>query len=131
MDTVIGPDARFKGEIEGKISLEIRGSLEGSCRIEGLIRVCEGGSVLGNVDASNIVIEGEVKGNLDAKEKLELRATSRIEGDIRATNLAMAQGGYLKGQIDMSTESVGPQRSEATTFEEKRGEGQQGKTVKE
>lgn len=131
VDTVIGPNARIKGEVEGKTNLEVKGTLEGICRIEGLIRVCEGGSVLGNVNATNVVIEGEVKGNLDATENLELRATSRIEGDIRAAKLAMAEGCYIKGKIDMSTEDVAPRSSEATTFKEKRGGEQRGKTEEE
>lgn len=129
--TVIGPNARIKGDVEGETNLEVKGTLEGTCRIEGLIRVCEGGSVLGSVNATNVVIEGEVKGNLDATKKLELRATSRIEGDIRAARLAMAEGCHVRGKIETAAEDVGPRPSAATTFKEKRRGDQPGKTEEE
>ena len=37
--TVIGADVRFVGDVTGKTNIEIRGTLEGSCRIEGLAQI--------------------------------------------------------------------------------------------
>ncbi len=116
--TVIGSGAKFKGEIRGKTNLEIRGTHEGSCEIEGLLTVWEEGALIGDVHATNVVLAGKVDGNVHATNKLEMRSTSRIEGEIKAGAVAMAEGCFIKGSIDMTKTSSGGQSS---TFKEKRG----------
>ena len=115
--TVLDAEVRFVGDVTGKTNLEIRGALEGSCTIEGLARIAAGGTVVGDVTATDLIVEGRVEGNLVASGKIELRATARIEGDLRSPSLAMAEGCLIRGQIDVSG---GAGENAATSFKEKR-----------
>lgn len=116
--TVIGQGIHVKGEITGPASIEVWGSLEGRAGTEGLLWVRGGGEVDGEVAATNVVVEGKVRGTIHAKEKVELRSTCQVEGDLAARTVAIAEGSYFEGRIRMSGGlGVGRQVS----FKEKRG----------
>ncbi len=114
--TVIGQGIHVKGEITGPASIEVWGSLEGRAGTEGLLWVREGGEVNGEVAATNVVVEGEVQGSIHAKDKVELRATCKVEGDLAAQTVAIAEGSYFEGRIQMS----GAKSGGKVSFKEKR-----------
>jgi cytoskeletal protein CcmA (bactofilin family) len=116
-DTVVGGQACLNGDISGRTNIEIRGAVEGTCDVEGLVTVCEGGSVTGEVRATNAIVEGQIKGNVRVTQKLEMRSSCHIEGDIRAAILAMAEGSSINGRIDMSDAQGG---AGTKPFQEKR-----------
>lgn len=124
--TVIGPLTRVKGELSGDDSVELLGTLEGPSRIAGLYHVREGGRVIGDIAATDIVIEGEVEGRLVKGRKVEIGASSRVRAQVRARIVAIAEGAYFDGQIHMDARSGGTAR---LSFQEKRkdaGRGSEG-----
>ena len=62
--TLIGPGARFRGDLRSDHPVEIRGTLEGDCHTGARCIVHEGGRVLGNIDAIALVVAGEVDAGL-------------------------------------------------------------------
>ena len=117
MDTVVGPGAKLKGKITGKANVEVHGVLEGSCDIDGLLQIKEGGKLIGDAQVNDAVIEGQADGELKARNKLEIRATGKVEGRLQAKAIAMAEGCVVQGDVDMTGGSGGS----ANTFKEKRG----------
>lgn len=115
--TVIGQGIHVKGEITGSASIEIWGSLEGKAGTEGLLWVREGGKVQGEVAASNVVVEGTVRGKIHAQDKAELRSKCKVEGDLAAKTIAIAEGSFFEGRIQMSGKAPG---SPPQMFQEKR-----------
>ena len=97
--TVIGPDARFKGELSFDKGVRIEGGFDGHIKSKGTLHVAEGAKVAANVEAANVKVEGECKGNLMATEKLHLLATAKMEGDIRANRLEIADGAIFVGNV--------------------------------
>jgi cytoskeletal protein CcmA (bactofilin family) len=97
--TIIGSDAKFKGELTFERGVRIDGSFDGQIKSKGTLHVAEGAKVAANVEAGNIKIEGECKGNLSASEKLHLMATAKMEGDLRATRLEIADGAIFVGNV--------------------------------
>jgi cytoskeletal protein CcmA (bactofilin family) len=97
--TVIGADARFKGELSFEKGVRIDGSFDGHIKSKGTLHVAEGAKVAANIEAGNVKIEGECKGNLTVSEKLHLLATARMEGDLRATRLEIADGAIFIGNV--------------------------------
>ena len=81
----------------------------GDCETEGSIRI--EGSITGSVRAGKAVVVGEdawVKGDIstqDAASRLEVKATSQIEGDVHARRLQLEEGGVLNGTVNMGTAS--------------------------
>ncbi len=97
--TVIGADARFKGELSFEKGVRIEGHFDGQIRSKGILHVAEGARISANVEAGNLRIEGECKGNLLVSEKLHLMATAKVEGDLRATRLEIADGAIFVGNV--------------------------------
>jgi cytoskeletal protein CcmA (bactofilin family) len=74
---------------------------EGEIALKGLLVIGETGKVTcENVRAANVIIAGAVKGNITA-QKVEIRSTGRIWGDIVTTAFATEEGAFLRGQIRM------------------------------
>jgi cytoskeletal protein CcmA (bactofilin family) len=117
MDTIVGPGAKLKGTITGKTNVEVYGVLEGSCEIDGLLQIKDGGTLIGDAQVNDAVIEGRSDGELKVRNKLEIRATGNVEGRLQAKSIAMAEGCVVQGDVDMTGGSGGS----ASTFKEKRG----------
>ena len=117
-ETVLGASMRLVGEIQGADSVRVAGALEGKVSIRGLCHVGEGGRIVGRVTATHVVVEGHVEGKLHARRKIELRATSKVEADLHAHAVAIADGCHFDGRIRMEggdQDSPGQQ-----SFQEKR-----------
>ena len=114
--TVIGKGIHVKGEITGSAPIEVWGSIEGKAGTEGLFWVREGGKVGGEIAATNIVVEGQVDGTISAKDKAELRSSCKVEGDVTAKTVAIAEGSFFEGRVHMG----GSGSSKQVHFQEKR-----------
>jgi len=101
--TVLGPDAKFKGELTFEKGLRLQGQLEGKINTPGRLHVAREAKLYADVDAGAIVIEGEVKGALNASDRIELKSTSVYEGNLTAAKLVVDEGARFVGQV-----SVGP-----------------------
>lgn len=99
--TVIGKGIHVKGEITGSAPIEVWGSIEGKAGTEGLFWVREGGKVNGEIAATNIVVEGKVEGTISAKDKAELRSNCKVQGDLSAKTVAIAEGSFFEGRVQM------------------------------
>ena len=107
--TVIGPDAVFKGELSFEKGVRVDGKIEGKISTKGYLGVSPGGKLQADVEAGSIIVEGQVTGNLNASDRVELRKTARLKGDIRASKLLVAEGAAFTGQCQ-----VGPDPSAGT-----------------
>lgn len=100
--TVIGKGIRIRGELTGAAPIEVWGYLEGSAGTESVVTVRPGGKIKGQVAATDIMIEGQVEGSMHAKRKLELKDKCEVKGDISAAKVAIAEGAFFEGKVDMS-----------------------------
>ena len=100
--SVIGRDVRIEGTIRGATSLEIWGSFEGQMEIEGLVWLRPGSRFAGELLTTDLVIEGELRGSVHATDKVDMRATCRVEADVTATRVAAAEGSHIEGRITVS-----------------------------
>jgi cytoskeletal protein CcmA (bactofilin family) len=116
--TVIGRNIHVRGEITGDASIEVWGKVTGETETSGLCWVREGGEVEGEIRATNVAVEGRLEGRIDAGERVELRAASRVKGDITAKSLAIADGAFFQGQVRMRDGGEEPRQMR---FPEKRG----------
>jgi cytoskeletal protein CcmA (bactofilin family) len=82
----------------GKETFAIDGTVQGAVRA-GQVEVGQGGSVLGGIEADHATVSGRVQGGIQARDRLALRATAVVEGDIDARRLALEEGGQVNGNI--------------------------------
>lgn len=104
--TVIGPDASFKGELSFEKGLRLMGKFEGRINTPGRLHVAREARMQADVEGGAIVVEGEVRGNLTANDRIELKQTARLEGDIRATKLTVDEGAVFSGHVTVGPDAV-------------------------
>jgi cytoskeletal protein CcmA (bactofilin family) len=99
--TVLGVGLVWQGSLSGSGGVRIEGAFEGQIAIKGLLVVGETGKVTcDNVRAASVIVAGAVKGYISA-QKVEIRSTGRVWGDIVTTAFATEEGAFLRGQIRM------------------------------
>lgn len=99
---VIGPRTVVKGEITGDEDVLVEGIVEGEIKIARDLRVGQGGTVRATISAQSVVVSGEVVGDCQAENRVEIQASGRVTGNIRAPKIVIAEGAMFKGNSDMS-----------------------------
>jgi cytoskeletal protein CcmA (bactofilin family) len=94
-------------QIIGKVQLggpgRIEGEVDGEIIAQDTLYIGEGATVKAQITGTVIVIHGQVTGDITAKTSLELRAHSRVTGNIAAPSLVINEGAYFEGQCAMGT----------------------------
>ncbi|HEY59697.1 MAG TPA: polymer-forming cytoskeletal protein [Anaerolineae bacterium] len=99
--SVLGPGISWRGKLSGKGGLRIEGSFEGEIGLNGMLVVGETGRVTcQEVRANTVIVAGAVRGNITA-EKLEIRSTGRVWGNVTTMNFSTEEGAFLRGKVTM------------------------------
>ncbi len=99
--SVLGPGINWKGNLRGSGGVRIEGLFEGEISVRGLVVVGETGRVTcPEIRANTVIVAGAVRGNITA-EKIEIRATGRIWGDVTTVAFSTEEGAFLRGQVRM------------------------------
>jgi cytoskeletal protein CcmA (bactofilin family) len=98
----IGKSLVIKGEVTGSESLYIDGHVEGSINLPGnRVTVGRNGVVSANIAAREIVVLGKVRGNVQAGDRVDIRNEGSLTGDVIAQRIAIEDGAFFKGGIDI------------------------------
>ena len=100
--TIISDDVEITGSIKCSGGVKMSGKLNGDLACAGEVLVEKGAAIKGNVAAASIVVWGMVKGNISAKERIELKGSARVAGDIKAKRLVVEEGVTLVGKSEIS-----------------------------
>jgi cytoskeletal protein CcmA (bactofilin family) len=99
----IGKTVVICGEIKGSEDLIVDGRVEGTVNLsESRLTIGPTASMAANLSAKDILVMGQVQGNLVATGRVELRAGSQVEGDIRAFRLAVEDNAVFRGNVDLT-----------------------------
>ena len=99
--SVLGPGINWQGNLRGSGGVRIEGTFEGEIRIHGLVVVGETGRVTcENLQANTVVVAGAVHSNITA-EKLEIRSSGRVWGDVTIVSFSTEEGAFLRGSVKM------------------------------
>ncbi len=105
---VIGPKITFKGEIIGEEDLLVQGKVEGSIDLKGNhLIIGQQGVVKANLMAKTITIEGTVEGDLIGQERIEIKSSSNVKGNLIAARVTLEDGAKFRGSIDMDSQNSG------------------------
>ena len=99
--SIIGPGMKIVGDCETEGTVRIEGRVEGSIRAGKAVVVGKEGLVKGDINTQDAVVSGRVEGTLTAESRLELQATSRVEGEVHARRMQLEDGAVLNGTIHM------------------------------
>jgi cytoskeletal protein CcmA (bactofilin family) len=98
----IGKSVVIKGDLSGSEDLYVDGQVEGSISLKtNSLTVGPNGQVKANVEAKGVVVQGKLEGNVQASDRVELRKSAIVTGDISTQRISIEEGAYLKGKIDI------------------------------
>lgn len=113
--SVLGPGINWKGNLRGSGGVRIEGAFEGDITVRGLVVVGESGRVTcENLKANSVIVAGTVNGCITA-EKLDIRSTGRVWGDVTVVALATEEGAFLRGQVKMEEKIEIPSDGDAAS----------------
>lgn len=99
--SVLGSGVVWNGNLSGSGGVRIEGAFEGDIALRGLLVVGETGRVTSeHVRANVVIVAGAVRGNITA-EKVEIRSSGRVWGDVVTGAFTTEEGAFLRGQITM------------------------------
>lgn len=111
IDTIIGKDTVFQGNIQATGTIRIDGEIKGEIKVKGDLVVGDHGKVEATVEARNVLIGGYVKGNIYATGRVDLAPTAKLFGDMKVKNLVIEEGALIKGNCLMET-AMSPTKEE-------------------
>jgi cytoskeletal protein CcmA (bactofilin family) len=99
--SVLSAGINWKGNLEGSGGVRIEGTFEGDIAMRGLLVVGETGRVTcQTLRANTVIVAGAVKGDITA-ERLEIRSTGKVWGNVVTVSFSTEEGAFLRGQITM------------------------------
>lgn len=113
--SIVGTGLVIDGDISGSEDLRVEGRVLGSVRLErNRVVVGEQGRVEARVEARVVTVEGSVQGDLIGGEQVVVKATGRVDGNIKAPRVGLEEGAQFRGNIDMGGhKQAPPQAAEA------------------
>jgi cytoskeletal protein CcmA (bactofilin family) len=98
---VLGKTLLFRGELTAEEDVILQGRVEGSIRHARNLIIGTDGSVLGDVYASHLTVEGLVEGDLHCTDAVIVRSTAQVRGNIFAPRVGIMEGALFNGRVEM------------------------------
>lgn len=113
VDSLIGENARFKGELNSTGPVNVNGEFEGKIRSEGEIIVSPGGKVIGEIHGGSVIVSGKVDGNITARQTLEVSKNGRVHGDLTGAKIIIDEGSTYHGRVKVESVTAEEEEKEA------------------
>jgi cytoskeletal protein CcmA (bactofilin family) len=110
----LSSDVEIKGTLKFQNDLVFDGKIEGEIISNATLTVGKSAHVQGEVKSKSIIILGSVQGNIDAAERVELKATGQLMGDLRAGRIVIEDGATFVGKSEVSPNKTALQRAESS-----------------
>ena len=90
------------GDIKSTGDIRIDGTLKGNLNTKGKVVIGPTGKVSGEIICKNSEVSGVIEGKINVGQLLNLKASSKILGDITTSKLSIEQGASFSGNCKMS-----------------------------
>jgi cytoskeletal protein CcmA (bactofilin family) len=102
----IGKSVVIKGELSGSEDLYLDGEVQGTIELRGHnLVIGPNGRVRAEINARDVIVEGKVEGNVHGADRVSLRKSAVLAGDITTQRIMIEEGAYFKGRIDVNKDS--------------------------
>lgn len=103
---MIGEGTIFEGKLRAENEVVIRGKIIGTLSVTGRAVVAESGVVDGELEATSADVSGEIKGNIRVQERLVLRGSARVNGNVATGRFIVEEGAMFDGECTMGSRTV-------------------------
>jgi cytoskeletal protein CcmA (bactofilin family) len=98
----IGKSVVIRGELTGNEDLYLDGEIEGNINLrDHKLVIGPNGKIKATITARDVVVHGRVEGNVVASERVELKRSSTLSGDVATRRIVIEDGAVFKGSIDI------------------------------
>ncbi|MEE9165161.1 MAG: polymer-forming cytoskeletal protein, partial [Nitrospinota bacterium] len=97
----LGEGTRFKGVLRFDGTVRLDGFLEGEIITNDTLIIGEKARIVAELSVGTIITLGRIEGNIAASKKIEIRAKSRLIGNIKTPVLFIEEGASFEGQCEM------------------------------
>lgn len=99
----LGPNLTIKGQISGNDDLQIDGTVLGPITLQDKrLTVGHTATLNSEVNAREVVVNGKVNGDLHARERIEIKKTGSVIGDLTTARIVIEEGAYFKGAVEIA-----------------------------
>ena len=106
-----------KGALSASEDMTIDGLVEGTIELrQNVLTVGPNGKIMAKILAKSVVVLGHVHGNITAVEKIDIRDSGSVDGDLISPRVAISEGAHFRGSIDMQRAG---EKAEGKTVEAK------------
>ena len=103
--TLIGTSIMIKGELSCGEDLYIDGEVEGVIDPKGnRLTIGPSGRVKANVTGCAVVVQGKLDGSIQASDRVDLKQSAIVTGDIATQRISIDDGAYFKGRVNVQKE---------------------------
>jgi cytoskeletal protein CcmA (bactofilin family) len=102
VDAFLGKGTKISGKLVFEGTGRIEGQVDGEIAAQDVLTIGEGAVVNAKIAGTTVVIDGTVTGDVTARQRVELRASARVHGNVTTPSLAVQEGAVLNGQCSMT-----------------------------
>ncbi len=99
--SLIGKNVKISGEITGDEDLLIEGKVEGKINVSQTLTIGAGGQVTAEVHGDTVIVLGRVNGNVSAAQRVILKPSAMVTGNITCAAFIVNEGASFDGNIIM------------------------------
>ena len=122
---ILANDVEISGTLKFDNELIFDGKLDGEIISEGVLTLGKNSQIKGEVKTKAVTVHGTVNGNISVTERCELKASSQLNGDLKAMRIIIEEGATFIGKSEVTsaktqgsgtrpaTPAVEPERSKA------------------
>jgi len=104
---VIGPSIHIDGDVRGEEDLLIDGEVSGTVQLKNnSLTVGPNGKVRADVYAHSIYVDGHLEGDLYGSERVNIRKSATVRGNITSPRVSLEDGAKFKGSIEMDPQAA-------------------------
>jgi cytoskeletal protein CcmA (bactofilin family) len=104
---VIGASIHIDGDVRGEEDLLIEGEVSGTVQLKSnSLTIGPQGKVRADVYAHSIFVDGLVEGDLFGSERVAIRKSAQVRGNVTSPRVSLEDGAKFKGSIEMDPQAV-------------------------
>jgi cytoskeletal protein CcmA (bactofilin family) len=99
----VGKSVVFRGDLISSEDMTIDGSVDGSIEVrDHHLTIGPNATIMAEVTAKVVTVFGKITGSVTAEKKIEIRQGASVEADLMCHALAIQEGAYFCGKVDMA-----------------------------
>jgi len=107
---ILSNDVHIKGSVRFTNDLLVDGRIEGEISSEGALTVAENAHIKAEVSTMSVVIYGKVHGNIVCTDRVEIKASAEMVGNVKAGTLSVEPGAIFVGKSEVGNPSSVPKK---------------------